>query len=192
MTEIGIIRHGVTHWNKERRAQGSSDIPLDQEGLMQAKQLAERMSEQAWDIIYSSDLLRAQQTAKAIGDKLGLPLQLDSRLRELGGGLIEGTTEEERIARWGPEWRKLDLEMESPDSVIARGMLFMDEITVRHAGQKILIVSHGAFIRHMLRVVVPHFNFGESLKNTSVTSLVRVDENWDCSLYNCTKHLTGS
>ncbi|WP_337019427.1 histidine phosphatase family protein, partial [Oceanobacillus massiliensis] len=71
MTEIGLIRHGSTAWNKERRAQGSSDIPLDEEGLMQAKLVAERLSAEKWDVMYSSDLSRARQTAEAIADKTG-------------------------------------------------------------------------------------------------------------------------
>ncbi|MGJ9458726.1 histidine phosphatase family protein [Oceanobacillus sp. CF4.6] len=192
MTEIGLIRHGTTAWNKELRAQGSSDIPLDEEGLMQAKQVAERLNSEKWNVIYSSDLSRARQTAEAIAIKTGIPVQVDSRLRELGGGLIEGTTEEERIRKWGSEWRSLDLDMETSESLIARGTSFMEDIMEKHENQKILIVSHGAFLRRLLKNIVPHFNFEESLKNTSVTSLVRADKQWDCNLYNCTKHIVES
>ncbi|MFC4024393.1 histidine phosphatase family protein [Oceanobacillus longus] len=192
MTEIGLIRHGTTAWNKELRAQGSSDIPLDEEGLMQAKQVAERLNSEKWNVIYSSDLSRARQTAEAIAIKIGIPVQVDSRLRELGGGLIEGTTEEERLRKWGREWRSLDLDMESSESLIARGTSFMEDIMGKHENQRILIVSHGAFLRRLLKNIVPHFNFEESLKNTSVTSLVRSDKQWDCNLYNCTKHIVES
>jgi 2,3-bisphosphoglycerate-dependent phosphoglycerate mutase len=192
MIEIGFIRHGTTAWNKERRAQGSSDIPLDEEGVIQAEQVAERLSVEKWDVIYSSDLSRARQTAEAIANKTGMPLQLDSRLRELSGGLIEGTTEEERINKWGSKWRQFDLGMETQESLIARGTSFMEELVKKHDNQRILIVSHGAFLRRLLQKVVPHFNFDESLKNTSVTSLVLTDEQWDCILYNCTKHIVES
>ncbi|WP_087973239.1 histidine phosphatase family protein [Oceanobacillus rekensis] len=192
MIEIGFIRHGTTAWNKEQRAQGSSDIPLNEEGLIQAQQVAERLSAEKWDVIYSSDLSRARQTAEAIANKTGIPLQLDSRLRELGGGLIEGTIEEERINKWGLEWRQMDLGMETEESLIARGTSFMEELVEKHENSRILIVSHGAFLRRLLKTVVPHFNFDESLKNTSVTSLLMADEQWNCNLYNCTKHIVKS
>lgn len=72
MTRIGLIRHGSTAWNKEGRIQGHTDNPLDEEGLQQAEAIAERLSGEHWDYIYSSDLLRARQTAEVIAAKLGL------------------------------------------------------------------------------------------------------------------------
>lgn len=60
MTTIGLIRHGSTAWNKEGRVQGHTDNSLDAEGLQQAQLLAERLSTEQWDYIYSSDLLRAR------------------------------------------------------------------------------------------------------------------------------------
>lgn len=129
MTKIGIIRHGSTPWNKEGRAQGSSDISLDQAGLSEAYKLAERLRKENWDFIYSSDLLRAKQTAEIIGEKIpNIPLYLEPRLREAGGGQIEGTTEEERVLKWGQNWRELDLGIESADSVITRGLSVIEEI----------------------------------------------------------------
>lgn len=189
MIEIGFVRHGITAWNDELRAQGSSDIPLNEEGLAQAWRVAERLSAESWDIIYSSNLSRAHETAKAIANKTGIPLQLDDRLRERGGGLIEGTIEEERVKKWGSNWRQMDLSMETQESLIERGTSFMEELVGKHENQRILIVSHGAFLRRLLQNVVPHFNFDESLKNTSVTSIVMMDKQWECSLYNCTKHI---
>ncbi len=63
MTRIGFVRHGSTVWNKERRAQGSSDIPLDQDGLAEAQKLAKRLSAEKWDAIYTSPSI----TSKANG-----------------------------------------------------------------------------------------------------------------------------
>lgn len=96
MTTLGIIRHGSTHWNKEGRAQGNSNIPLDQAGLSEAYKLAERLATEKWNVIYSSDLLRAKQTAEAIEKNVeNIEIHLDPRLREVSGGQIEGTTEDE-------------------------------------------------------------------------------------------------
>jgi probable phosphoglycerate mutase len=60
------------------------------------------MSKENWDVVYSSPLLRAKQTAEIIGAKMGnLQIHLEPRLREVGGGQIEGTTEKERNLKWG-------------------------------------------------------------------------------------------
>ncbi|ENQ3079136.1 histidine phosphatase family protein [Bacillus sp. WLY-B-L8] len=190
MTKIGIIRHGSTPWNKEGRAQGSSDISLDQAGILDAYKLAERLCKENWDFIYASDLLRAKQTAEIIGEKLpNIPLYLEPRLREAGGGQIEGTTEEERILKWGKNWRELDLGIESADRVIERGLSVIEEVAIKHENKNILIVSHGAFIRHLLKELVPHLHMAESPKNTSLTKLIKLENGWDSELYNCTVHL---
>ncbi|WP_010529210.1 histidine phosphatase family protein [Lentibacillus jeotgali] len=189
MTKIGFVRHGVTQWNKEGRAQGTSDIPLDEEGLGQARLLAERLEFGEWDVVYSSDLLRAKQTAEILNAKLGTQLYLDSRLRERNCGLAEGTTEEERVQRWGPGWRELDMQFESYDSIISRGDALIDEISEKHMDQNVLIVSHGAFIKVVLNALIPDSNMDESLKNTSLTSLIKCEGGWDCNLYNWTEHI---
>ncbi|MGG0237084.1 histidine phosphatase family protein [Bacillus rhizoplanae] len=190
MTKIGIIRHGSTPWNKEGRAQGSSDISLDQDGILDAYKLAERLRKENWNFIYSSDLLRAKQTAEIIGEKItNIPIYLEPRLREAGGGQIEGTTEEERVLKWGKNWRELDLGIESADSVITRGLSVIEEIASKHDNKNILIVSHGAFIRHLLKELVPHLNMVEFPRNTSLTNLIKAKNGWDSELYNCTVHL---
>ncbi len=110
MTTIGFVRHGVTAWNKEGRAQGSSDIPLDEEGIEMAEHVASRLETESWDVIYTSHLLRAKKTAEIIAEKKPtVELYVDERLRELSGGQVEGTTEAERIQKWGESWRELEL-----------------------------------------------------------------------------------
>ncbi|MDF2084196.1 histidine phosphatase family protein [Bacillus pseudomycoides] len=190
MTTLGIIRHGSTHWNKEGRAQGNSNIPLDQAGLSEAYKLAERLATENWDLIYSSDLLRAKQTAEAIEKNIeNIEIYLDPRLREVSGGQIEGTTEDERISKWGDNWRALDLGIESSDSVKARAIPFIEEITYKYPNKNILIVSHGSFIKHLLKELVPHLSMIESPKNTLITKIIKIEHGWDSELYNCTVHL---
>src|SRR5690606_23987188 len=152
-----IIRHGSTAWNKEGRMQGSTDIPLDEEGMAQAQKLAQRLAGENWHLIYTSHLQRARQTGEIVGRLLNIPeILVDDRLREVNGGLTEGTIEAERIARWGPHWKQQDLGMEQEAAVYSRGMAFMNELLQTHAGRHIIIVSHGSFIRHMLRKLAPH------------------------------------
>lgn len=190
MTQIAIIRHGTTAWNKAGKLQGHSDIPLDEEGVQQALKLGQRLSGENWDLIYSSHLLRARQTAAIIAQESGIDSVIeDKRLGEAGGGLIEGTTEEERIRKWGESWKLLDLGMESNAAVVARGVAFIQDLLTEHSGKKILLVSHGSFIRQLLDALLPAMHPTPAMKNTSFTRLQFSNENWHCELFNCVSHL---
>jgi 2,3-bisphosphoglycerate-dependent phosphoglycerate mutase len=192
MTRIALIRHGSTAWNKEGRMQGSTDIPLDEDGILQAQKLGLRLANEHWDLVYTSHLKRAKKTGEIIAAQLGITgIFEDERLREASGGQTEGTVEEERLVKWGPDWRQLELGMETELAVCDRGLAFMDDLLAQHAGKHILIVSHGGFIRHLLRKLAPDLTITEHLKNTSVTRFTIKDNLWDCELYNCTAHLEG-
>ncbi|MFD2922664.1 histidine phosphatase family protein [Halobacillus naozhouensis] len=191
MTTLGLIRHGSTPWNKEKRAQGNSDIPLDQEGRQDAYKLAGRLDDEEWDVIYSSPLKRAKQTAEIIAKRLSIQeILIDHRIREASGGQIEGTIEEERIEKWGVNWRDLDLGIEKQPSIFERGKSFVKDVVINHPNKRVLIVSHGAFIGHLVSGLDEGFKEVERLDNTSVTLVNKLEEKWRCDLYNCTKHLT--
>ncbi|QNA87879.1 histidine phosphatase family protein [Massilia sp. Dwa41.01b] len=99
-TRILLIRHGETAWNAERRLQGHLDIDLNEEGRRQARALAAALGDEPIDVLVASDLARASQTAKAIGDGRGLPLFIDARLRERCYGGFEGLLYSEIAARF--------------------------------------------------------------------------------------------
>lgn len=189
MIKIGLIRHGCTDWNKEGRAQGHSDIPLCEEGIEQARKLAERLEHEKWDVIYSSDLGRAAKTAVAIANKKGIELNLDTRLRERHGGQIEGTTEAERINKWGDNWRDLDLGVEPRSEITERGMAGIKDMMKEHPNQNILIVSHGAFIKQLLRTWFPGQDMEASLGNCSITVVETDGNEWNLALHNCVVHI---
>ncbi|MGO1058822.1 histidine phosphatase family protein [Planococcus sp. FY231025] len=191
MTIIGIVRHGITDWNIKGIAQGSADVPLNDAGREQAMAVAQRLAgEEPWDMIVSSDLARAKETAEIISEKLALPISFfDTRLREMNGGEIEGTTEEQRVEKWGAHWRQLDLGMESKEAVAQRGVEFIENISADFAGKRVLVVSHGGWIGITLRKLLPERFRKTNLENTSLTLLQYSENNWDCPLYNCIKHL---
>ncbi|MBS4223122.1 histidine phosphatase family protein [Lederbergia citrea] len=191
MTTIGLIRHGVTEWNRLGKSQGISDIPLNKAGEQQAIELANRLSlEEKWDIIVTSDLSRAKETAQIIASKLDLPISLfDVRLREMNCGIIEGTTEEERVQKWGSNWRELDLGIAIYEDVCKRGVEFLEEIVGTYKDKRVLLVSHGALIGLTLQTLFPQRFRRTHIENTSVTILKNIEKKWDCTLYNCTKHL---
>ncbi|WP_391115837.1 histidine phosphatase family protein [Psychrobacillus sp. L3] len=190
MTTVGLIRHGMTEWNALRRAQGISDIPLNQIGIKQAQALAERFSlEGKWDVIISSDLSRAKETAQIIANKLNMSISIyDQRIREINCGEIEGTTEEQRMQKWGTSWREVDLGMEKFEEVAKRGSEFLEEAVITYKDKRILVVSHGALIGLTLQQLLPEMFPTTYIENTSVTILENIQSKWSCDLYNCTKH----
>lgn len=190
MTTITFVRHGMTDFNREKRAQGHLNNPLNETGILQARNVAKRLAEENWDVIISSDLWRARQTAEMIAEELGVTVSFfDVRLREIGRGQLEGTIEEERIAKWGPDWSELDLGEESRESVRERGMGFVREIAARYAGKKVLAVSHGFLIGQTLKALMQDETTGERLGNTSVTVVAQDGDRWEYRLYNCIRHL---
>jgi 2,3-bisphosphoglycerate-dependent phosphoglycerate mutase len=102
-----IFRHGETDWNKERRTQGHTNTPLNENGLRQADELALKLRTFPLEVIYSSDLDRAQMTGKAVSDQKQIPLIIDSRLREMSYGKIEGMLFAEAVELFGDEFKKL-------------------------------------------------------------------------------------
>ena len=90
--QVILWRHGRTQWNVEGRVQGQSDIPLDEVGKAQAKAAAARLAALRPDRIVSSDLVRAADTARILGELTGTEVELDPRLRELNFGEREGLT----------------------------------------------------------------------------------------------------
>lgn len=152
--------------------------------------MAYRISGEDWDIIFSSNLTRAIQTAEIIRGSLGVnEVFTDERIREIDCGIIEGTTEEERIARWGVHWREQNIGMEDFQMVARRGVSFLEEQIVVHASKRILIVSHGALIGLSLQHLLPHYFKKTYIDNTSLTILTNTNNVWLCQIYNCTEHL---
>jgi probable phosphoglycerate mutase len=190
LTTIGFIRHGETDWNIERRAQGCIDIPLNEQGKKQAKAIAKRFSSGEWDVIYSSPLSRAYNTAETIAGTIGLSVKTDERLREISFGDTEGTTEAERVERWGENWTSLELGREKNEAADSRWKAALQEIIQNHPAQKVLIVSHGALLVRIYKdLLQDNSDKWYGLNNTSFSVFNRAEEKWSCELFNCQKHL---
>lgn len=188
---IGLVRHGETDWNAAKITQGQTDIPLNEVGIEQAKALANRLVQdgEVWDGVLTSDLLRAQVTGQYIADSLNIPiLGTEVRLRERYFGQVEGTNEEQRIARWGENWRELDLGAESDDVMTKRGISLLDDLYLKQPKQNMLLVSHGSFIAHLLLKLIDNLEDCR-IGNLSYNIIERVGDKWEMKLHNCTKHL---
>jgi probable phosphoglycerate mutase len=153
VTTILLARHGETDWNSERRWQGHADQPLNEAGREQARELAESLAGRGVDAIYSSDLLRAHETARIVAERLGLFVEVDAGLREVDVGDWAGHVHSE-IERSDPEgfrrWRAGGKGWnggESYEQMGARVVATVLRIAERHAGETLLIVTHGGSIR---------------------------------------------
>lgn len=190
---IGWVRHGVTEWNLLGKIQGATDTPLSEEGLYQAGLLAERLAGESkrWDGVATSDLQRAATTGQVIADRLGVPLLKDARLRERSFGIAEGTTLQERLDRWGEEWRSLVPDQETNASLIERGQAFVEELVATRPGESWLVVTHGSFLATIIPSLIGETPEGY-IQNVSLTILEQTEEGWKSLLHNCTVHLEAA
>ena len=158
-TEIILIRHGETEWNSQFRMQGHSNSPLSEVGRVQIQALGEWMKNMPFDHIYSSDSLRARQTAEAITQYSGDVLQFDQRIREKNLGVFEGLTSIEARERYPEVYRLFKNgganyvidEGESTQQVLDRALKFIEEISLRHPEQRVVMVTHGGVVRVLMK-----------------------------------------
>lgn len=160
-TELIMIRHGVTAWNKERRFQGQIDIPLDDEGLRQAQLLGQSMAGAALAAVYASDLTRARQTAEPLASALGLPVVAEPGLRERHYGDFEGCTWDELQREHAADfarWRAREPEFSLPgggETLLAlhdRVEATMRALAARHPGTSVVAVTHGGVLDCAYRI----------------------------------------
>ena len=160
MLELLLIRHGETDWNRELRFQGQVDVPLNATGHEQARRLGARLaSEEPLHRLYSSDLIRTLQTAGPASERLGLPSVGDRALREQAFGIIDGMSvpdiQQQHPDIWA-RWQAFDPDYsppggESQRQFQARVMDALARLTVAHAGQRLLVVTHGGVLDILYR-----------------------------------------
>ncbi len=153
MTEFWLIRHGQTNWNLTGRWQGQTPLSpgLNETGRRQVLAIRDQLQGMMISAVYSSDLLRASQTAELLAASLGLPVMLEPRLREIDLGIWEGMLSEEIEQKYPQEladrarnpFYSRAPQGESPHDVAKRVLAAMDEIAEPHRDESILIVSHG-------------------------------------------------
>ena len=146
---IYLVRHGQTDWNLEKKTQGHTDISLNDNGREQAKLVSKVIKDYKIDKIYSSDLLRARETADIINEKFGLNILTDNRLREINYGDLEGIP---RTMLSQDVWdvfnnNPLELHAEPMLDVYTRIKNFFDSLNY---DEDILIVTHGGALRAIM------------------------------------------
>jgi len=155
--KLYMIRHGQTDWNVAGRIQGRQDIPLNAQGRLQARALAEGMSDRPVTAVYSSPQIRALETAKAIAEPLKLTVELLPQLMEISYGTWEGRTVQDILATDGERynaWRRHPAAVAPPGGetlaqIDERCGLAWEYIRSRIRGD-IAMVSHGSTLAHFM------------------------------------------
>lgn len=200
-----LVRHGETVWNQENRWQGQADVPLSENGHVQAHRLAQRLRNEGRqiDAIYSSDLSRAFRTAEILGEALGITPLPEAGWQEMNIGRWSGLTTAEVIARYSEEWERLrageDLPRGGGETFAQfqnRLVQFVERLLERHADQQVMIVSHGgavrAFLLYCRQLVMEQFRQIEKIGNTGLSEVsIFADKRAIIHVVNDISHLDG-
>jgi probable phosphoglycerate mutase len=195
-----LIRHGETAWNVEKRIQGQTDIPLNATGRRQAQAMAEAIAGEPFSATYSSDLLRARETAAAAGQRLHLPVRLRAGLRERHFGIFQELTAAEAAARHADAFARHTLRDpefdyqhgESLNAFSLRVERELRELAGAHPEQQVLVVTHGGVLDIVYRLAT-----GRDLSaprdflipNTGLNWVDWTGESWRIELWGDTEHL---
>ena len=203
MTIFYLIRHGETDWNQSGRWQGHADVLLNALGRAQARRLAQRLRRErpSLDAIYSSDLLRAWETAQALGAAVGLAPQPLPALREIDVGSWSGLTRVEVLARDRDLIERLESGEDAPRGgsgerfadLYHRVVETVDQLAAAHPDGRLALVTHGGPVRALLlhaardkRDALPRrLHIG----NTSISLLAGGRAGWHLGVVNDMSHL---
>jgi probable phosphoglycerate mutase len=206
MTTFCLIRHGETDWNLSGRWQGHTDIPLNALGRAQAQRLAQRMRSEGarFDAIYSSDLLRAWETAQALGEALGMAPQPLPALREIDVGAWSGLSRQEVLARDADRMARLESGEdvrrggtgERWSEVYERVVGVVESLAADYPQGRLVLVTHGGPVRALLlhaardkhNALPRRMHIG----NTSISTLSGVPGAWELGAINDMRHLEDS
>lgn len=162
-TSFYLVRHGQSLWNEQGLIQGQANPILSDLGKKQAVKLARIFEKLPINLIFTSDLLRARQTASIIKKEKDVPLFTSKKLREQSLGIFEGKP----YSFWDNQFRKitdryisltdeekflfkLSEDMESDKEVVNRFIAYLKKIGSKHKNKNVLIVTHGSVLRYFL------------------------------------------
>ena len=201
-TEITIIRHGETMWNVQKRIQGQRNSKLSENGITQAELVAKALAKREFDVLVSSDLGRAIETAKIINKQLLLPHEYNANLRERSFGIFEGKNFAEIEEKYPEEF--LRYKERNPEFVVPGGESIqqmykritseIESVARKFKDQKVLIVSHGLVLEMMMYRTF-NLNLDEprafSINNSSISSFYIDENNWFLKEWGVIEHLVS-
>ncbi|MBU1998803.1 MAG: histidine phosphatase family protein [Candidatus Omnitrophota bacterium] len=197
-TKILLIRHGSTDWNAQQRYCGFLDVELNNKGRLQARRLKKRLSVENVDKVYSSDRLRAIETAKIIFPEDVIHLVED--LKEISFGIFEGLTYKEILKKHPQNYKKWVADPfntaipqgESLNIFKKRVLKAFNKVSKEHAGKSIAIVCHGGVTSVLINSVLKANDFWKYVPDSaSLSILEKENSKFKLSLFNDIAHLKG-
>ena len=188
-TTVCLVRHGETDWNREHRLQGREDIHLNERGRNQARIAAVTLQDRPWDVVVSSPLWRARETAEIIAAHLGLgAIVVMEEFIQRDYGAASGMLTHD-IEQVYPDGRIPGLE--DRHRLAERCMAAMRRVVAEFPGRNVVVVAHSAVIKAILADVSRYeVNIvGRSLDNTGLSFLHHRDGAWEIEAYNAITHL---
>ena len=183
-TQFGLLRHGQTDWNINFLLQGVTDIPMNDTGIEQVRLAAQALQASDWDVVLTSPLTRAKQTAEIIASHVGFDEILEHELLiERSFGEAEGLSHEQ----WRAKYANLD-EIpggESRTQLAERSQRLLDYVSSEFKGMRVLAISHGALIRGLLSIASNNElpRDGERLGNASLNVVSYSEAAWQVVNY---------
>lgn len=202
MTELTFIRHGETDWNRQQRFQGQIDVPLNTTGHAQAARLAARLATAPPDLLFSSDLQRARETAAPLAAAWALPVQPLPGVREQSFGVLEGldvpTIKTQHPDLWA-QWlvHRADFALPGGESLRqfhARVLAAVQMLADSHGGRRLTIVTHGGVLDMLWRSAkgIPLDGLRDcAIPNTGINRLRWADGRLRIEAWGDDAHLAG-
>jgi broad specificity phosphatase PhoE len=202
MTEIILVRHGQTPWNKDKIFRGTVDIPLNDTGREEARLAGEWLKGETLHAAYTSPLSRSRDTAEAIARHHGLAVADLPGLGDLNYGDWQGLPLSEVKVKYADLYRQWETaphtvrfpKGETLDEVRARALAGVEEVVKRHPGQVVLLSAHRAVNKVLIAAIIgldnSHFwRIGQD--TTAINRFRRAGAVWEILLVNDTCHLRG-
>lgn len=157
--ELILVRHGESEGNRDKMFTGHGPSALTERGQRQADAVAAALASPRPDAVYVSDLRRAMMTAEALCARVGVTPVVTAEIRERDMGDFVGVRFEDLQATMPDAWRALadrDPDFRPPNGeshreTAARVGRFLDGLRARHADGRVVVVSHGVAMHHMVR-----------------------------------------
>ena len=199
MTRLLIVRHGESLYNLEKRYTGQTDVPLTEKGRVQAELTAKYVLQNySVDVVYSSDLCRAIDTAKPVAEPLGLEIKTDPRLREMYAGKWQGIlfSEVRELFKEDYDLYKSDKNKgrttggESMLDVRDRAYAAIKDIAEENPGKTVFVATHnGTLMAIQSPILNIDINDVQSTSNNSVTELIYEGGSFKIVKFDYTEHL---
>ncbi|MEK4701545.1 histidine phosphatase family protein [Solibacillus sp. FSL R7-0668] len=186
--EICLVRHGETDWNKLGKLQGHTDIALNENGMKQAEMCAQILKGNGYELVLTSPLKRAKQTAQIIAQKNALQIIEMPLFIERNYGDAEGMNYEERITKFPNRHYP---NQESKEILAQRIIKGLEQITEQHSENKIILVAHGAVINCILAILSNNeIGSGKTkLANACLSKIEYKNSTWTIKSFNEITHL---